>query len=65
MMPHETWILLKDGTTPYCVTTARRIPFPMMHAVEKELLRMVDDDEIHGVTQPGTAGSGRDDRMAT
>ena len=45
-------IKLTDGATPYCVPTARRVPFPMMDAVETELKRMLDDGVIREVTQP-------------
>ena len=33
-------IKFEDGTTPYALTTPRRVALPLMKAVEKELLRM-------------------------
>lgn len=45
-------IKLKDGATPYCVTTARRVPFAIQDKVKKELNRMKADGIIREVTNP-------------
>ncbi|XP_062584093.1 uncharacterized protein K02A2.6-like [Saccostrea cucullata] len=45
-------ITLKQGATPYCVTTARRIPFPLMPKVEAELNRLENAGIIAKVTEP-------------
>lgn len=44
-------IVLKDGAVPYCVTTARRVPFPMMDAVKCEPQRMLKSEVIREVTE--------------
>ena len=35
-------IMLKDGATPYNMTTARRVPIPLLKKVEQEIKRMKD-----------------------
>lgn len=45
-------IRLREDITPYCVTTARKIPFPLMDAVEAELKSMLKDEVIRKVTEP-------------
>ena len=45
-------IKLKDGATPYCVTTARRVPFALQKKVKAELDRMKADGIIREVTNP-------------
>jgi transposase InsO family protein len=45
-------ITLKDDIKPHCVTTARRIPFPLMPKVEAELQRMESQGVIVKVTEP-------------
>ncbi|MCG8045737.1 MAG: reverse transcriptase domain-containing protein, partial [Candidatus Thiodiazotropha endolucinida] len=45
-------IELKPDAKPYSITTPRRVPFPLMPKVEKELNRMLADDIIERVTEP-------------
>lgn len=45
-------ITLKHEEVPYCVTTTRRIPFPLMPKVESEIKRMDDAGIITIVTKP-------------
>ena len=45
-------ITLKEGAVPYCVTTARRVPFPLLHKVEDELNHMESSGIIVKVTEP-------------
>ena len=45
-------IKLKAGAQPLCLTTARRVPFPLMGAVKAELHRMVTSGVIRAVTEP-------------
>lgn len=45
-------ITLKDDAKPYCVTTARRVPFPIMPKVKAELNRMENEGIIDKVTEP-------------
>ena len=45
-------IKLKDNAKPYCVTSSRKVPFPLMDSVKKELQRMLDCGVIRKVTEP-------------
>ena len=45
-------IKLKEGATPYTITTARRVPIPLQEKVKKELQRMKDCDIIEEITEP-------------
>ena len=45
-------IKLKAGAQPLCLTTARRVSFPLMGAVKAELDRMVTSGVIRAVTEP-------------
>jgi hypothetical protein len=45
-------IKLKEGTIPYSVTTARRVPIPLKEKVKRELQRMKDDGVIKEITEP-------------
>ena len=45
-------ITLEEGAAPHCVTTCRRIPFPIMGKVKEELDKMERADIISKVTQP-------------
>jgi hypothetical protein len=45
-------IQLKKSFEPYCLTTARRVPFPIMSNVEAELTRMQHDGIIQTVIKP-------------
>ena len=45
-------IKLKTGVEPYCLTTARRVPFPLMDDVKAELDHMVTSEVIRVVTEP-------------
>ncbi len=45
-------IQLKEGATPYCLSTARKVPFPIQDDVEKELQRMLKEGIIREVTEP-------------
>lgn len=44
-------IQLRDDVRPYCVTTARRVPFPLLDKVSKELERMETEGIIEKVTE--------------
>ena len=45
-------IKLRGDATPYCVTTARKVPFPLMDAVKAELDKMLEDGIVREVTEP-------------
>ncbi|KAK3101745.1 hypothetical protein FSP39_006077 [Pinctada imbricata] len=45
-------IVLRDDAKPYCLNTARRIPFPIMPKVKSELNRLEQDGIIVKVTRP-------------
>ena len=45
-------IQLKAGHETACLTTARRVPFPLMDAVKAELDHMVTSEVIRAVTEP-------------
>lgn len=45
-------IKIKDGTQPYSITTARRVPIPLQEKVKKELQRMKEDGIIEEITEP-------------
>ena len=45
-------IKMKSDARPYSVTTARRIPIPLLGKIEKELKRMKDNGVIEEETEP-------------
>ena len=45
-------IKLNTGVEPSCLTTARRVPFPLMDDVKAELDRIVTSEVIRVVTEP-------------
>ena len=52
MKTEPVTIKLKAGAEPLCLTTARRVPFPLMNAVKAELNNMVESGVIRYVTDP-------------
>ena len=52
MKTESVTIKLKAGAEPLCLTTARRIPLPLMDAVKAELNNMVESGVIRSVTEP-------------
>ena len=52
MVGEPVKIVLRDDARPYCLTTARRIPFPIMPKVKAELDRLENDGIIVKVTAP-------------
>ena len=45
-------IKLKTGAKPLCLTTTRRVPFPLRDAVKAERNNMVESGVIRSVTEP-------------
>ena len=45
-------IRLRDDATPYSISTARRIPLPLLPEVEQELQRMEENGVIERITEP-------------
>ena len=45
-------LTLKDNAKPYCVTTVRRIPFPLQSKLKEELKKIQRDGVIKKVTTP-------------
>ena len=45
-------IRLRDDATPYSISTARRIPLPLLPKVEQELQRMEENGVIERITEP-------------
>ena len=43
---------LRDDATPYSISTARRIPLPLLPKVEQELERMEENGVIERITEP-------------
>ena len=52
MKTEPVTIKLKAGVEPSCLTTARRVPFPLMDDVKTELGRMVTSEVSRVVTEP-------------
>ena len=48
----EHTIHLKEGATPFCLTTPRRVPLPLMKKVQEEIERMLQLDVIEPVDEP-------------
>ena len=51
-MPREYDIKLREGVTPFNLTTPRRIPIPLLPRVQAELKRKEDMGVIEKVAQP-------------
>jgi hypothetical protein len=45
-------IKIRSGVKPLCLTSARRVPYPLRDAVQQELQKMQDADIIRPVTEP-------------
>ena len=48
----EHTIHLKEGATPFCLTTPRRVPLPLMKKVQEEIKRMEQLDVIEPIDEP-------------
>ena len=48
----EHIIHLKGGATPFCLTTPRRVPLPLMKKVQEEIKRMEQLDVIEPIDEP-------------
>lgn len=48
----ECRITLREGASPMCLYTARKVPHPLLPQVEKELKSMVEQGVISPVTEP-------------
>lgn len=48
----EHTIHFKEGATPFCLTTPRRVPLPLMKQVQEEIKRMEQLDVIEPVDEP-------------
>ena len=48
----EYTIHLKEGATPFCVTTARQMPLPLTKKVEEEIEVMLQLDVIEPADEP-------------
>jgi len=48
----EHTIHLKEGATPFCLTTPRRVPLPLMKKVQEEIKHMEQLDVIEPVDEP-------------
>ena len=48
----ECHITLREGASPMCLYTARKVPHPLLPQVEKELKSMVEQGVISPVTEP-------------
>ena len=51
-MRNEYTIRLKEGAKPFCLTTPRRVPFPLQKKVKEEIRRMVNLGVIEAVDEP-------------
>ena len=48
----EHTIHLKEGATPFCLTTPTRVPLPLMKKVQEEIKRMEQLDVIEPIDEP-------------